>query len=249
MFYRILIILFFLFSCSPNTLEVNNINNKVHHIYSNIGFALIYNDDLKKQKIINKSMNDRSFLIFQKNLKKNKTVKVTNLINNKSVIAIVGSNSKYPSFYNSVITKRIAEEIKLNTNEPYVKIQEINNENTFIAKKSKMFEEEKKVANTAPVTEIKIKSLRLSQPSTKVEEINLPFNYIIKLVDFYYKDSAESLINRLKDEIFIKNVKIKKISDTKYRVYLGPYADIIALKKAFDDILKLDFENIEVIKL
>ena len=112
-----------------------------------------------------------------------------------------------------------------------------------------MFEEEKKVANTAPVTEIKIKSLRLSQPSTKVEEINLPFNYIIKLVDFYYKDSAESLINRLKDEIFIKNVKIKKISDTKYRVYLGPYTDIIALKKAFDDILKLDFENIEVIKL
>ena len=237
-----------MFSCSPNTLEVNN-NNKVYHIYSNTGFTLIYNDDLKKQKIISKSMNDRSFLIFQKNLKKNKTVKVTNLINNKSVIAIVGSNSKYPSFYNSVITKRIAEEIKLNTNEPYVKIQEINNENTFIAKKSKMFEEEKKVANTAPVTEIKIKSLRLSQPSTKVEEINLPFNYIIKLVDFYYKDSAESLINRLKDEIFIKNVKIKKISDTKYRVYLGPYADIIALKKAFDDILKLDFENIEVIKL
>ena len=249
MFYRILTILFFVFSCSPNILKVNNINNNVHHIYSNTGFTLIYNDDLKKQKIINKSMNDRSFIIFQKNLKKNKTVKVTNLINNKSVIAIVGSNSKYPSFYNSVITKRIAEEIKLNTNEPYVKIQEINNENTFIAKKSKMFEEEKKVANTAPVTEIKIKSLGLSQPSTKVEEINLPFNYIIKLVDFYYKDSAESLINRLKDEIFIKNVKIKKISDTKYRVYLGPYTDIIALKKAFDDILKLDFENIEVIKL
>ena len=247
MFYRILIILFFLFSCSPNTLEVNN--NKVYHIYSNTGFTLIYNDNLKKQKIISKSMNDRSFLIFQKNLKKNKTVKVTNLINNKSVIAIVGSNSKYPSFYNSVITKRIAEEIKLNTNEPYVKIQEINDENTFIAKKSKMFEEEKKVANTAPVTEIKIKSLGLSQPSTKVEEINLPFNYIIKLVDFYYKDSAESLINRLKNEISIKNVKIKKISDTKYRVYLGPYTDIIALKKAFDDILKLDFENIEVIKL
>ena len=43
--------------------------------------------------------------------------------------------------------------------------------------------------------------------------------------------------------------KIKKISDTKYRVYLGPYTDIIALKKAFDDIFKLDFENIEVIKL
>ena len=125
MYYRILIFLFFLFSCSPNQLNVKTPNNKINNVYSNIGFALIYNEDLKKQKIITKKMNNRTLQIYQRNLKKNKIVKVTNLINNKSVIAVVGSNSKYPSFYNSVISKRIAEEIKLNIDEPYIKILEI----------------------------------------------------------------------------------------------------------------------------
>ena len=106
MYYRILILLFFLFSCSPNQLNVKTSNNKINNAYSNIGFALIYHEDLKKQKIITKKMNNRTLQIYQRNLKKNKIVKVTNLINNKSVIAVVGSNSKYPSFYNSVISKK-----------------------------------------------------------------------------------------------------------------------------------------------
>ena len=230
-------------------LNVKTSNNKINNAYSNIGFALIYHEDLKKQKIITKKMNNRTLQIYQRNLKKNKIVKVTNLINNKSVIAVVGSNSKYPSFYNSVISKRIAEEIKLNIDEPYVKILEINNDNTFIAKKSKMFDEEKQVANKAPVTEIKIKTIGINDSSTKVKKLNLPFNYIIKLVDFYYKDSAESLVNRLRNEIINEKAKIEKISDTKYRVYIGPYENLNSLKRAFDDINKLNFENIEIIKL
>ena len=249
MYYRILIFLFFLCSCSPNQLNVKTSNNKINNAYSNIGFALIYHEDLKKQNIITKKMNNRTLLIYQRNLKKNKIVKVTNLINNKSVIAVVGSNSKYPSFYNSVISKRIAEEIKLNIDEPYIKILEIDNNNTFIAKKSKMFDEEKQVANKAPVTEIKIKTIGINDSSTKVKKLNLPFNYIIKLVDFYYKDSAESLVNRLRNEIIKEKAKIEKISDTKYRVYIGPYENLNSLKRAFDDINKLNFENIEIIKL
>ena len=249
MYYRILIFLLFLFSCSPNQLNVKTSNNKINNAYSNIGFALIYNEDLKKQKIINKKMNNSTLQIYQRNLKKNKIVKVTNLINNKSIIAVVGSNSKYPSFYNSVISKRIAEEIKLNIDEPYIKILEIDNNNTFIAKKSKMFDEEKHVANKAPVTEIKIKTIGINNSSTKVKKFNMPFNYIIKLVDFYYKDSAESLLNKLSNEIIEEKAKIKKISNTKYRVYIGPYENLNSLKRAFDDISKLNFENIEIIKL
>ena len=249
MYYRILIFLFFLFSCTPNQLNVKTSNNQINNVYSNIGFALIYNEDLKKKKIITKKMNNRILQIYQRNLKKNKIVKVTNLVNNKSIIAVVGSNSKYPSFYNSVISKRIADEIKLNIDEPYVKILEINNDNTFIAKKSKMFDEEKQVANKAPVTEIKIKTIGINDSSTKVKKLNMPFNYIIKLVDFYYKDSAESLVNRLSNEIINEKAKIEKISDTKYRVYIGPYKNLNSLKRAFDDISKLNFENIEIIKL
>ena len=65
-------------------------------------------------------MNDRDLFVFQKNLKKNTTVKITNLLNNKSVIATVKNKSKYPNFYNSVITSRIAEEINLNLDEQHI---------------------------------------------------------------------------------------------------------------------------------
>lgn len=249
MSFRNLFFLLFLFSCSSNNLNVDKYNKKNDFIYSNVGFALIYDDKLKKQNIISKKMENRSLEIFQKNLKKNKTVKITNLINNKSIIAVVGSNSKYPYFYNSVISKRIAKELNVDPDEPYIQILEINDNNTFIAKKSKMFDEEKVVADKAPVVEITIKNIASGQTSSKVDKVNKPFNYIIKIADFYYIDSAKNLVNRVTSEINYKNAKIKKLSDTKYRVFMGPFTNIISLKEAFNDIIKLNFENIEIIKL
>ena len=56
--------------------------------YSNSGFTLIYSNDLYKSKIINKKLNNRDLFVFQKNLKKNTTVKITNLLNNKSIRTI-----------------------------------------------------------------------------------------------------------------------------------------------------------------
>ena len=250
MFFKYLIILLFIFSCTTNDFQSKKkklVN--IDHTYSNIGFTLIYDDDLKKKKILSKKMNVRKLEIFQRNLKKNKIVKVTNLINNKSIIAVVGSNSVYPHFYNSVISKRIAEELEINYNEPYIQILEIDKTNTFIAKKSKMFDEEKNVADKAPVMEITIKSISSNQSDLKAKNIEKPFNYIIKIADFYYKDSAKTLVNRLNKEIDYKNGKIKKLSKTKYRVFVGPFFDLNTLKDAFNDILKLNFENIEIIKL
>ena len=126
---------------------------------------------------------------------------------------------------------------------------EIDKTNTFIAKKSKMFDEEKNVADKAPVMEITIKSISSNQSDLKAKNIEKPFNYIIKIADFYYKDSAKTLVNRLNKEIDYKNGKIKKLSKTKFRVFVGPFFDLNTLKDAFNDILKLNFENIEIIKL
>ena len=54
---------------------------------------------------------------------------------------------------------------------------------------------------------------------------------------------------RMEDELNIKNSKIYKISHTNFRVYFGPFNNIKSLKNAFDDIIPLNFENIEIIKL
>ena len=248
--YRILIIIsLFLYSCTTTDVAkkdpIEFIQGK---IYSNKGFALLYNEDLKKQKLVSKKIEDRTLIIFQSNLKKNTDVKITNLLNNKSILAKVGANSKYPKFYNSVISKRIYDELELNESQPYVEITTISANSTFLAKKAKMYEEEKKVAEKAPVDGISISDISLNTKKNKKKQNIDKFNYIIKIAEFYYKKTAIMLQNRLENELKVTNVKIEKISKTSFRVYLGPFDNLKTLKNAFDGIIPLNFENIEIVK-
>ena len=250
MFYKKLLFLticIFLSNCTTTTLIKNKPNKNNISSYSNKGFALIFNEELYNQKKVNKRIDERSLIIFQKNLKVKTTVKITNILNNKSLIVSVGKNSNYPSFNNTVISLRIAEELELDINQPYVEILEILDNSIFVAQKAKTFEEEKNVAIKAPVNNISISDLSLVKKDDEKNH-NRNFSYTIKIADFYFKDTALMMINRIKNEISIKNPKIKKISDKKYRVYLGPFNNINSLQKSFNDIRILKFENIEFIK-
>ena len=120
---------------------------------------------LKKNNF--KKIDERSLIIFQEILKINTQVKITNILNNKSLIAKVGKKSSYPSFNNSVISKRIAKDLDLDLNEPYVEIIEIHKNTSFVAKKAKTFDEEKKVASKAPVNSISINDLNRSKQKRK----------------------------------------------------------------------------------
>ena len=250
MSYKIIKILLFLivFSCVNKPLDKNRNIIQKDNFFLNRGFTLIYSNDVFEQKIVNGKIENRSLIIFQKNLKKNTNVKITNLINQKSIIANVGKKSDYPNFYNSVISIRISEELEIDQKEPYVEIKELLENSLFVAKKSKTFDEEKKVAAKAPVEDIKIKNL--SNNITKNEKIvNKNFIYIIKIADFYFEKSAKDMILRIKNETIIKKVKINKISSTKFRVFLGPFKNLNSLKNEFDAINTLQFENIEIIKI
>ena len=55
-------------------------------------------------RLFQKKIDERSLVIFQKNLKKNTIVKITNILNNKSIIGTVGSNADYPLFNNAVLS-------------------------------------------------------------------------------------------------------------------------------------------------
>ena len=136
--YKIIILLLLVTSCTNQNLDKKKItDNIIYQKYSNNGFTLIYSDNLFNTRIVNKKLNERDLLIFQKNLKKNTSIKITNLLNNKSVLAKVSKKSKYPSFYNSVITSRIANEIDLNLIEPYVHIESVDQNSVFYAGKQK----------------------------------------------------------------------------------------------------------------
>ena len=65
---------------------------------------------------------------------------------------------------------------------------------------------------------------------------------------FFKSQTAKLLIKRIRSESKLISVNILKLSDTNYRVYLGPFKDLKSLKKAFNDIKIINFENIEIIK-
>ena len=246
----LLIVLFiFLLGCEQNNLNKNAVNQEIMTKYKNSGFTLVYNPSLKKEKKISKKIDNRSLLIFHKSLRKNSFVKITNPVNQKTVIAeVISNNVIFSDFYNSVITSRIAEELSLSLNEPYINLVLISQNSTFVAKKAKTFNEEKKVAEKAPVDGIQIDNLGDVDQAKKEAKKDKIFSYSIKIADFYYKDSAMNMSNRITNETKIKNPLIKTISNTKYRVLLGPFNDIKKLEDSFNEIKSLDFENIEILK-
>jgi len=205
---------------------------------------LIYDESLKKVR----KLEPRSLSIYHKSLKKRSIVKIINPSNQKYLIAEVKSNRiKFSDFYNSILSKRIAEELELDFSEPYVEIVLVSKDSTFVAKKAKMFEEERNVAQKAPVDGIEINDLNLKKTKKKVINNN-NFSYSIKVADFYYKNSAQLMIDRIKSELSIDNSKIIQLSKTKYRVLIGPFDDIKSLKKSFEKMNSFNFENLEILK-
>jgi len=238
---------FFLFSCVEDVKLINRNNIQVKKTFISKGFTLIYNDNLIKKKTIKKRIDGREYVILHSFLKRNTYVKIFNPINSKTVIAKVKYKTNYPIIYNSVITNRIAEELELNYEDPYVEIIEIRKNDTFISKKAKTFEEEKNVANKAPVTDININVISNEPENTVIR--SKKNEYIINIGEYYYLDSAKVVKNRLINEANLTNVKIKKISENKFRVYVGSYSFFNAMKDPYFAISKLGFEHLDVIKI
>ena len=243
----ILLYLFILLnSCtSYNSKEISS-NYPILEKFTNSGFTLIFNNDLYKDKVITKKINERDLIIFQRNLKRGTAVKITNPFNEKTIIAKVGDNAVYPIFNNSVVSIRIANELEIDINEPYIILEEIRDNALFIAKKSKTFDEEKKVADKAPVDSISVNDLN-EKIEKKIVIKKKNFSYIVKIADFYYKKTADEMANRIKIELNLNTVGINKINENKFRVFLGPYTSLNSLQIAYNGIEELGFENIEII--
>ena len=245
--FKYFFLIFFLFSCVEDVKLINRNNIQVKKTFISKGFTLIYNDNLIKKKTIKKRIDGREYVILHSFLERNTYVKILNPINSKTVIAKVKYKTNYPIIYNSVITNRIAEELELNYEDPYVEIIEIRKNDTFIAKKAKTFDEEKNVANKAPVTDININVISIDPENTDIRPKKN--EYIINIGEYYYLDSAKIVKNRLINEANLTNVKIKKISENKFRVYVGSYSLFNAMKDPYFAISKLGFEHLDVIKI
>jgi hypothetical protein len=143
------------------------------------------------------------------------------------------------------VSKEIASLLKLEKNDPFVEIAEIKKNKKFKAKEGEMFEEEKNVAEKAPIDEVKMDDLSLEndQPKDKKEAI-----YIIVISDFYFLESATNLKKELLSKTDINNFVIKKINDKNYRLSVGPFKNFNSLKSTYISLNNLGFNNLNIFK-
>ena len=106
-----------LYSCADYKTNKET-QKKEKQYYSSSGFALIYDDELFIQKIINKKINSEGIKVMHSQLKTYTQLKIINPLNSKFVETKVYKNAKYPKIFNIVITSRflIAKIVGRNTN-------------------------------------------------------------------------------------------------------------------------------------
>ena len=132
----------FLFSCTQD-MKIIKKHSKVkvrEPTYSSIGFALIYEDSLFESKIVNKKLNNDQNYVLHSFLIDNTLISISNPFNSKSLTAKIRKTINYPSIYNIVITKKMADKLELDINNPYVEVLSIRENDKFIAKEASIFE-------------------------------------------------------------------------------------------------------------
>jgi len=226
----------------PTTKKISS-DEKI--LYSSLGFAFIYDEIFYNQKIISKKINNDNISILHSSLKKNTPIKIFNPQNEITLETKVTKIASYPKIFNVVISKKAAELLELDPDNPYVEILEVKKNKTFIAKKSNIFDEEKKVAVNVPVNDVQMDDISNNKSTTKslIVEKN---NYIILISDFYYLDSANNLKNKLEQETKIGNFVVKKINDNQFRLYAGPYENFNALKSTYISLNHLGFDDLNI---
>ena len=253
----ILLSFILLLGACANYKTSKSLTPKERKFYSSKGFALIYTDSLFEQgainkkfshnKIADKKLNNEKMIVMHSSLKKNTLIKIINPDNSKFVETKVSKKANYPKIFNIVMSKKIATILGLDVDNPYVEVFEVKKNKTFIAKKSNIFDEEKQVAESAPVSEIKMDDLSVKQTDLKkISKKNS--NFVLVISDFYYYDTANNLKVELIKKTKLNKFSVKKISNNKYRLLVGPFENFNALKNIYIGINNLGFEDLQIHK-
>ena len=239
--FKLLLFIFLLFSCSPNLTTFNQNKN-----YSAKGFAYIYNDYDFKNKIIKGKLNNNLMQISHQNLKVGTLLKITNPKNKESIVLKNVKRIRYPDFYKILITESVAQKINLNKELPIIEIFEIKKNKSFVAKKAKIYNEEKTIPSKAPVASVQISNISKNKAKTNQKKTNQIY---ILIGSFYSAETANFLRKRIiKDVLYFdhKKIKIKKINDKETKLISGPYTSVNLLKNDYIKLIDFGFEELDI---
>ena len=220
--FSLFIIIFFILSCTSQYTTLN-----LKQPYTAKGIAYIYNEYDYNQKIIKGKMDNNIMQISHQNLRTGTLIKILNPRTKESIVLKNIKRIKYPDFYKILITKPVADKLKLNTELPILEIIEIKKNKSFVAKKAKIFSEEKKIPSKAPVASVQISNISKDKYK-KVKKIS--DDIFIHIATFYSTKTAKFLKERIVKEVPLidsKIIKIKKINNKETKVVSGPYSSSI----------------------
>ena len=214
--------------------------------YTAKGFAYIYNDSDFKNKIIKGKLNNEILQISHQNLKTGTLIKISNPKNKESIVLKNVKRIRYPDFYKILITETVAKKLNLNSELPILEIMEIRKNKSFVAKKAKIFNEEKKIPSKAPVASVQISNI--SKDKVKDTKKKLDKIYI-HIATFYSKNTANVLKERIVKELINfdgNKIKIRKINNKETQVISGPYTSVNLLKNDYIMIKSFGFEELDI---
>ena len=217
-----LIVLFFILIVSCQTFSSYENNNT----YEKIGFAeFTKNDD-----------------VIHRNIAPNSKVKITNLLNKKSLVVEVNKNSNFKKEREIIIPNKYMDLLELNYNLPIVKIETLRTNKTFKADTAKIFDEEKKITQNVEIKNVDIIDLSKNN-SSKNNNLN---KLIIYYGDFTFKNSALDTVSLLKKEIKNLNPTVIQVNK-KFRVKVTTINDISEFDIFFNKIVNTKFDNYNII--
>ena len=71
-------------------------------------------------KIVSKKLDSEKLQVAHRKLGRNKILILTNPENNKSIELKISKKAKYPNFFNVLITKKVSDELDLNSEFPFL---------------------------------------------------------------------------------------------------------------------------------
>ena len=240
--YKIIIVFLVFYSCTINNTKIDN-----RVPYNSKGFAYIYNDEDFKNNIIKGKLDNSLMQVSHSNLNNNTLIKIINPKNNESLTIRNLKRIKYPDFYKILITKKVAEKLDIQSDFPLIEILEIKKNKSFVAKKAKIYSEEKKISSNAPVTSVEISNISKNK---KNKSINKKNEFVILIGSFYREETAKFLKQRIIKEIpnyDVKKLRIRKQSNKQTNLISGPYSTINFMKNDYILLKKFGFEELDII--
>jgi len=171
-------------------------------------------------------------------LPKSTLLKVTNIENKKSVVVATNDISKNLGPRIITLPDNIFQELKLNKNLPLIHMQTLRKNKVFIAKKTEIYEQEKRVDKKVVIEKINI--MNLANEKKSKDSIYLNFG------PFYNKIYANQLYKILKLRFNNKKLVFKDYQDKNYIISIGPLKNLTEFDKFYLKLGKIGLIGFDI---